>query len=253
MIKIRKRTDNLPAILCSDEAKASAKKIEAKAKANQLKSNDFDSDIYGCSEVKDALKEDQYGKCAYCEASLTGDFAPVEHYRPKTLYKEIDGSTGLGYYWLAYNWDNLLCSCDRCNSAARKGNLFPLRDPRTRNIANQDTSKEEPLIINPSVDDPECHIHFNAYMAVAVDNDGNPSDKGAYTIKVFDLNGEAENKPYTELKEDRKRVWNDAQCVLDMLMERGTTRDEAINEVVSIFGKKESPYAGMILHQLMWP
>lgn len=87
-----------------------------------IRSADFDSSVYGEASVKKQLKKDQKEKCAYCETALCGDYGAVEHYRPKTQWKELDGTTGLGYYWLAYEWDNLLCSCDRCNGQAAKGN-----------------------------------------------------------------------------------------------------------------------------------
>lgn len=253
MIKINKRTTNLPAVLSSQKAINSMAIIESKAIAGTLTSNDFDSSIYGDNDVKCRLKEDQHEKCAYCETSLVGDFSPVEHYRPKTQYKEDDGSVHLGYYWLAYDWTNLLCSCDKCNSAARKGNLFPLRDPSKRDIQNKDISQEEPLIINPAEVDPKDHINFRKYIAVPIDQNGNPSDKGKRTIDVFDLNGLATENPNKKLIEDRKRIWKKAEFLVKLLSAGGQPRAAAISIVQSLFGSADDPYAGMIIRQLMWP
>lgn len=253
MIKINKRTTNLPAILTSQKAINSMAIIERKAIAGTLTSNDFDSSIYGNNDVKDRLKEDQHEKCAYCETSLVGDFAPVEHYRPKTQYMEDDGSVHLGYYWLAYDWTNLLCSCDKCNSAARKGILFPLRDPSKRDIQNKDISQEEPLIINPAEVDPKDHINFRKYVAVPINQNGTLSDIGKRTIDIFDLNGLATNNPNKELIEDRKRIWKKAAFYVNSLIELGIPRAIAIGVVQHTFGSVNDQYTGMIIRQLMWP
>ena len=85
-----------------------------------------------------------HGKCAYCEQVVTGDqHGDVEHYRPKgavtdaenqTVYVVVDGQHRAhpGYYWLAYDWKNLLPACIRCNQLSKssggeligKGNRF---------------------------------------------------------------------------------------------------------------------------------
>lgn len=253
MIKINKGTTNLPAILSSQKAINSMAIIERKAIAGTLTSNDFDSSIYGDNDVKERLKEDQHEKCAYCETTLVGDFAPVEHYRPKTQYKEDDGSEHLGYYWLAYDWTNLLCSCDKCNSVARKGDLFPLRDPSKRDIQNKDISQEEPLIINPAEVDPKDHINFRKYVAVPINQNGTLSDMGKRTIDIFDLNGQATKNPNKELIEDRKRIWNKAAFLVNYLIVLGIPRATAIGFVQHIFGSVNDQYTGMIIRQLMWP
>lgn len=50
----------------------------------------FKDQIYADDEVKKQLKSDQFGKCAYCERSLNGDFGAVEHFRPKGGYQIED-------------------------------------------------------------------------------------------------------------------------------------------------------------------
>ena len=253
MIKINKRSVDLPQILNSQQALNSINSVEHKALHGTLKSGDFDRGIYGCKDVKGKLREDQHNKCAYCETGLTGDFGAVEHYRPKTKYIAEDGTKQLGYYWLAYDWENLLCSCDKCNSAARKGNLFPLRDPSARDIANKDISKEVPLIINPAMEDPQEHIGFHRYVAFAVSTDGVESDKGRCTIDVFDLNGRALNSPNKGLVEARKRLWQKVEMLVELCMSNGTGRDAAIERVMEFFGNDDDEYLGMIRNQHLWP
>ena len=253
MIKIDKRHTDLPEILTSPRAIDSINSVELKALQGTLGSEDFNREIYGCKDVKSKLREDQHNKCAYCETGLTGDFGAVEHYRPKTKYIAEDVTKQLGNYWLAYDWENLLCSCDKCNSAARKGNLFPLRDPSARDIANKDISKEVPLIINPAMEDPQEHIGFHKYVAFAVSTDGVESDKGRRTIDVFDLNGKALNSPNKELLEARKRLWQTVETLLDIFMSKGDGRDAAIERIMELFGNDDNEYLGMIRNQHLWP
>lgn len=88
---------------------------------------DFISDnIYRDPTVVKKLKALYNEKCAYCES-----FEPepeVEHYRPK---KRVTGVTGsIGYYWLCYEWSNLLPACHDCNKQRSKGNHFPIEGIR---------------------------------------------------------------------------------------------------------------------------
>ncbi len=72
---------------------------------------------------KEQLLKDQFDKCCFCESKVAHiDAGDVEHYRPKGESKqtESDPVNKLGYYWLAYEWDNLLIACQRCNRREEK-------------------------------------------------------------------------------------------------------------------------------------
>jgi hypothetical protein len=89
---------------------------------------EFDSGIYGSRSVKRALIKAQHGKCAFCESKITHiAYGDVEHFRPKAgvRQKASDKLQRPGYYWLAYEWRNLLLSCQLCNQRYKE-NLFPL-------------------------------------------------------------------------------------------------------------------------------
>ncbi|SET08078.1 HNH endonuclease family protein [Hymenobacter actinosclerus] len=125
-----------------------------------LKSHDG---IYNDASVKQQLRLDQHKKCCYCESIFTDtSYGDVEHFRPKAGYQQISKAPlqKPGYYWLAYDWTNLLFSCQLCNQEY-KGNYFPLRDPTTRAQSHTDNlAREQPLLLHPVLDNPEAHLTF---------------------------------------------------------------------------------------------
>jgi len=143
------------------------------------------------------------GKCAYCESSLEGQPGDVEHYRPKGRVTVSNGSStsetfadaGVikphpGYYWLAYDWQNLLPSCIDCNRPNEnkipgihmgKRNYFPVKAFRA--VSPGDEKKEEPLLINPVYQDPGVHLKIDdtgLFEALTVE--------GQEIVNVFCLN-----------------------------------------------------------------
>lgn len=84
----------------------------------------------------------------------------------------------IGYYWLAYEWDNLLFCCPECNRRYKE-NLFPLVDPSKRAISHfDDIQREEPLFIHPANENPEKFIEYKGIHPRAIN--GNP--RGTTTI-----------------------------------------------------------------------
>ncbi len=165
----------------------------------------FDRSVYAASDVKEQLKEDQKGKCAYCERFLNGAYGAVEHFRPKGGYCLNGKLERPGYYWLAYDWNNLLFSCSECNTSY-KGNHFPLEDENMRDIASQDISKEKALLIQPVVENPGDFIAFHKHIVVAK----NGNLKGKTTIALLKLNDRK------DLKEKRERRWEDYEKLVLM-------------------------------------
>jgi uncharacterized protein (TIGR02646 family) len=144
----------------------------------------FSSEIYRDSSVKQALIQAQHEKCCFCERRV-GDDGDVEHFRPKSAYSQQKGKKfeRPGYYWLAYNWDNLYLSCGPCNQRQKK-NLFPLADPAKRSqLNNNDITVEEPLFVNPGNEDPSQHIGFRGEVPYPIDG----SIKGKPTIQILKL------------------------------------------------------------------
>lgn len=171
---------------------------------------DFKSGIYGHEVVKNALIAMQHDKCCFCESKITHiSYGDVEHYRPKGGYKQDDSEPlqPLGYYWLAYTWDNLLLSCTLCNQQYKK-NLFPLLDSDKRARSHHDDiSLEQPLLINPSVVNPQEHIGFREEIPYAI----NGNVYGQTTISVLGLDRE-------ELNEVRRTKLNDIAHLFNVLI-----------------------------------
>lgn len=188
---------NCPNTLMADSA-VGLERLE-----NNIQNGDkpqFDSNIYASAEVKDSLKTSHKNKCAYCERNLNGDYGDVEHYRPKGGVTGNKG--GLGYWWLAYEWSNLLLSCSECNRSCKR-NSFPLADENQRNILERNISEEQPLLINPTEEDPSDHLEFNRWVVLPKVIDGEEDCRGKKTIEIMRLN----DRP--DLVEKRKRRWNE--------------------------------------------
>ncbi|MBV8756318.1 MAG: hypothetical protein JO257_03520 [Deltaproteobacteria bacterium] len=131
----------------------------------------FDRDVYGHADVKIALRTAQHDKCAFCESKVSHvAFGDVEHFRPKAAFRRQHGEalTSPAYFWLAYDWTNLLFACEPCNRR-HKGNLFPLVDETARaRSAADDVTRENPVFIDPASEDPTVHIGFREEFAYAI-------------------------------------------------------------------------------------
>ncbi len=118
--------------------------------------------VYGKTSIRNKLKNLYHSKCAYCERK---DYEfEIEHYRPK---KSVEGEVHTGYFWLSYEWSNLLPACHDCNKRKSKSTKFPIEGTRVSSpviksgqYAFQDhhflsrrLKREYPLLIHP--EEPE--------------------------------------------------------------------------------------------------
>ena len=167
MIKIDKDFNNVPKVLLRDDI------------VNDLlinKSKHTIKNIYSHSDVKEELVKKLYNnKCAYCERKLyTGyeknnlDFLNIDHFRPKAVY-----------YWLIYEWSNLIPSCKQCNTT--KKHYFPISNKRV----TFPQKNKKALLIHPEIDNPSEHLYFNNDWIIEF-----KSLKGEITINIIGLNRE---------------------------------------------------------------
>lgn len=146
MIKLHK-TQPAPASLSSQECIDTLKAIRIKRNNGAAVTSKDYGTLYGKEDVRRQLMNDQHKKCAYCEKPIEDEQRHVDHYRPKSLYHD-----------LAFTWDNLVGACWKCN--LDKKDNFPLSDESKRF-----TDDEEPLLINPYIDDPMEYIAFHEEVA----------------------------------------------------------------------------------------
>ena len=94
--------------------------------------------------VREALKTIYKNKCAYCEK--LAHQPKIDHHRPKGTVVGLPRTTH-GYYWLCYEWSNLLPCCTDCNAIDAKSSRYPvtgvrnLLPPITGNPATTDYAR----------------------------------------------------------------------------------------------------------------
>ena len=212
MIKINRPT-KIPKALTTKGAARTKKDCDDfdKDEVVFLKNFKVDSTIYNARPVKQSLKAAQKNKCCFCEKDQVDEYGAVEHYRPKSGYKISKSDKQLtkpGYYWLAYNWDNLLFVCGPCNTTYKQ-NYFPLLDEAKRAKSHiDDVDEETPLLLDPcGKKDPRNHIYFQDNFPMYKDS------FGQRTIEICGLDRD-------ELNEKRQRLMNDIETRLALLSHR---------------------------------
>ncbi len=162
MIRVNKNFERIPGRLAG---KGANEKREALLKdGNQ---HTFSDHFYAGDPVREELRGIYNNKCAYCECKIdAGATLQVDHYRPKKGLANDESHPG--YYWLAYEWSNLLLCCPICNR--KKSNQFPVTGARVDEpqanraewrVDSESLSEEKPQLINPELDDPAEHLSFS--------------------------------------------------------------------------------------------
>ena len=217
--------------------------------------------IYAHDEVRINLEALFNGKCAYCEVRLTRFDWDVEHYRPKgAVHKRPDHP---GYYWLAYEWRNLLPSCTFCNQRRKsrprrgyvndvtsfgKGTQFPVAKERTRAMnPDDDVTREKPILINPCESDPK------RYFGYRVDGRIFPIKRNIRARRTIEILHLFESR----LREDRKRK---IDLMVDFLRIRtGVTRKgdkesvAVVNSMIEKLSSSKAEFAGAVRYVLNHP
>lgn len=136
------------------------------------------SSIYNSDIVRETLETIQKNKCCYCETKSTRSNNDVEHFRPKAAYSSnFKGDRRYpGYFWLAYDWDNLFLACQVCNQIF-KNDFFPIEDETTRGqLNNFSVENEITFVVHPSIDEPSEEIEYRGSIPFG------KTEKGKKTI-----------------------------------------------------------------------
>lgn len=231
MIRIKKRSG--PPILTKPQNRGRRETEQLKAAYNAGEREfKFHSRIYGSKSVKKALIKAQHGKCCFCESKVVHvAYGDVEHFRPKGGWVQQEGEPLVqpGYYWLAYDWNNLFFACQICNQRHKK-NHFPLATARTRARSHHDDlSREDPLFADPQAEDPQEFIGFREEVAFAID--GNP--RGKAMIEYFGL-----DRPEIVERRDehlaRIRLLKETYLLFRQREQQGRLDEESRNSMLTI-------------------
>lgn len=181
----------------------------------------IDRNIYNLAKKK--LRKIQHDKCCYCESLVPAkktSHADVEHFRPKIFVQQMKGAEKEypGYYWLAYDWDNLFLSCQVCNGSYKR-NFFPLDDPGTRARSHHDSiGNEIPLLVNPAgPEDPRDHIKFEDEVPVG------QSPKGCRMIETLDLR---------RLNDERKTLLDQLKLYTEIIKTWSNSQESNVQKMV---------------------
>lgn len=193
MIKIAKDFAQIPVGLTTETCRRAIEALIDAGGASIAKGN-----LYRDS-CKEELQRLYHGKCAYCESKLgVSSVARIDHFRPQRGGRNRPHN---GYYWLTYEWTNLIPACDICNGKSNKSDRFPLENEVNRITQpfsnNEEKSysdfkadsdhlcREHALLIHPELDNPLEHIAFTPTgRAIGL------TMKGRTTIQVCGLNRE---------------------------------------------------------------
>lgn len=237
MIKINRGKPPLNSSLDAKKGKV-LKKIETLVNKGQLKSKNF------CPlwvKEKEFLHKSQYGKCCYCERRRDQSReSDVEHFRPKSQVEGIPEHKG--YWWLAYEWENLLIACKNCNESYKKAH-FPLEDESKRAYNRDDSiQKEQPLLINPLEENPSQFIEYDLpekdkpIMIKAIGR----CRRGEKTIELTGINSK-------EVMEERAAHFsnlNDYRLALDLIKMNGIDISKMTKKWVKEDSSKHAPFSG---------
>ncbi|QSB24965.1 AAA family ATPase [Flavobacterium sp. CLA17] len=138
--------------------------------------------------IKSYLMENFHRKCMYCETKLgVSDEGTVDPFRPRSGARGLDKTkyASTHYWWLYYEWDNMMLSCSTCNLKYKR-DFFPLEDEGFRaavGTKGEELLNERPLLIDPCLDNPEEHLSFSEDGTVSA-----LTPKGQVSIEVLGLN-----------------------------------------------------------------
>ena len=271
-----------------DELIASYHEVRAKDPVNKPKLT-FKTPVYSAfkNHIKDKLF---HGKCAYCEIEISGYHPEAEHYRPKNgvtiknkagklekiqaTYEDGRQRPHPGYFWLAYDWYNLVPSCHFCNADAEgkkaKGNQFPLSPGKSHQLYCKDGADqkekpiplgvdnlnmldsqeldalEEPLLLHPYRDeDMTQHLDFDSMGMIIA-----KTEKGKATRDLCLLDREELNTKRRKTQRTHYfKVLRDAAHWMEKLGDEDKGWEKALSEAKAEVGP-ETEFSSAVLARL---
>lgn len=207
MIKIDKGVT--PKFLDSDIVDLALEKLhdfyESKDRGQKRYEFSFNSEID--KNLEGILYNIFKGKCGYCEINISGfSQGAVDRFRPHNGVRDNEKYLNDLYWWLVYDWGNLIYSCKECCNY--KANYFPIKGVRARS-QKDDLEKEKKLLINPCEDNPDRHFIYTKEGTIHSN-----TEEGSQTIELLRLNR-------TNLCKGRTKSRNEVLAIVDELVENG--------------------------------
>lgn len=181
MIKIEKQ--NAPDYFSSSIVDLAIEKMEdffaAKNRSQKRYDWPFNKEID--KELKEHLHIVFHGKCGYCETKIDSpELGTVDRYRPNNGVRDKNEFHQDLYWWLTFEWKNLIYCCKECNQF--KGNYFPILGKRAES-KKSDLGLEKEMLLNPYEDNPNQHFHYSESGEIVP-----LTEKGLQTVELLRLN-----------------------------------------------------------------
>lgn len=202
-------------------------------------------------ELESWLKEQSFGKCWYSEARDSVSYWHVDHFRPKSEVKDLDGEIYEGYWWLAFNWTNYRLAGSASN--VPKSSKFPVR-PGTNWISDsgQDFNDEEPYLLDPTKPLDPALLTFDESGKVCAAYEENVwhKERAEVSIDILNLN-------FNGLVDERHIVWSKCDKkinhVLNLMEECkilcSVTKKTEINDIIvelREMARRKSPFSSVV-------
>ena len=227
MIKVEKQKH--PSYLNSPTVDLAIEKMEeffvSKSRSQKRYDWPFNKEID--TEIKKYLHEVFHGKCGYCETKIESlELGTINRYRPNNGVRDKNEFHEDLYWWLTFEWDNLIYCCKECNQF--KGNYFPIKGRRALN-ENDDYENEHRMLLNPYLDEPGNHLNYTHSVSGYIDA---LTDEGNQSIELLRLNR-------TNLVEGRKKARNEIINAVQYLSHEEQRQNHTIKKhLVSIYELK---------------
>ena len=189
------------------------------------------------SEIDNALKPYLYvafnEKCGYCETGIPSpQEGTIDRYRPNNGVRDKDEYSQDLYWWLTFEWNNLVYCCKECNQY--KANYFPIDGIRA-NAESSSLEDEKAILLNPLVDLPELHLTYDERGQVSA-----LTKRGNQTIELLRLNRTALVNERINL---RRQITDWIEVVLNENKERAKREIKLLKEIYEMQNLK-IPFLG---------
>jgi hypothetical protein len=152
--------------------------------------------------LKRWLLEQSHNKCWFSEAREIYSHMDVEHFRPKTEAKDLQGTARDGYWWLAFDYRNFRV-CGNVGNR-KKGGFFPLQEGSlVSTYGNRCEESEIPYLLDPTdVEDVGLLAFDEEGKAIAT-----PGVSDWEELRVEETIKRLKFNEHEALTEARRRVW----------------------------------------------